>query len=336
MAAPIWKDYIVDLGAPASTGAGVPFYIYSVARTATIFQGVAYPKPGASNAFARINDICADYLAHAFLEAPNTASPYRATFRVYVTTTGTAVQKAEVEFYNDWSYDPYYNPAVDGLNFPVVLTFAPGQYIPVSIWSGSVGTATIYMANGQVFTATPVQYQAADFNNDFNDDFLISTTYYGDSYVIRLQDYPGAVRVVYGTRTWVLDDKCPRYVLYYVNEHGGWDALPVDGKVEREDKVTHRETGVVYDNNLTTARSRRNYMNEVVPKYTFWTGWLDDRQSGLMHHLLNSPSVYMQEVESGIIYPLVLTNTTTPYKEERGKMKSYQITGELAQDRIRM
>ena len=333
---PIWKDYIVDLGEPATAGAGVPFKIYSNAALETIYSGVAYPKPGQTHAFARINDVCADYLGHYFMEQKNDGVPFRGLFRVYAYTTGTPDLRAQVTFFNDWSYDQYYDPEVDGLNFPIVLTFAAGQYIPISIWTGATGTATIYMEDGQVFTTTPVSVKAADFNNDYNEDFLVGMAYYGDPYVIRLADFPDAVRVEYGGRTWVLSDRCPRYVLYYVNEHGGWDALPVEGKEQREDKVTRHETAVVYNNADTAARGRRNYVNEITPKFTFWTGWLDDRQSRLMHHLLNSPSVYMQDTEDGSVYPLVLTNSASPYKEERGKMKAYEITAELAQDRIRM
>ena len=336
MAAPIWKDYIVDLGEPASVGGGVSFYIYSVSRAATIYEGVAYARPGETHAFARINDICADYLAHYFMQERDAATPARATFEVYSYAAGSDEKVAEVTFFNDWSYDPYYDPDTDGMNFPVVLTFAPGQYIPLTIPDDNPGTYTVTCENGMTYTGTPVRYQAADFNDDFNGDFLVNGVYYGDPYVINMADYPGAVSVEYGGRTWRRSDKCPRWVLYYVNSHGGWDALPVEGKSSRADGVKHYETAQVYDNAITTARGRRNYVNELTARYTFWTGWLNDQQSRLMHNLLNSPSVYVQDQEDRAIYPVVLTNGETPYKENPGKMKAYEIRAELAQDRVRM
>lgn len=335
MAVPIWKDCYIDLGAPASAGAGVPFYIYAVAKSAIIFQGVSYPKPGETNAVARINDICADYIARYFLEQEDPEMPAKATFQVYATTSGSAVLKGSAEFYNDWSYDPQYNPATDGQNFPVVLTFGPRQYIPVTLFSGSLGTATIYMANGMTYTCTPTKMRGGDFNNDYNLDFLRTMQYFGDSYIIPMGDYPGAVKVVYNGRTWLASKACPRYALYYANAYGGWDALPVEGKTTRADALTHHDVALVYDNRQTSARGKRTQVNEIRRTFEFWTGWLNAQQSERMHHLLNSPAVYMHDLESDLVYPVVLTHSTTEYKDTPGQLYAYKIEAELAQDRIR-
>lgn len=335
MAEPIWRDYFVDLGAPAAGAPGVPFYIYSVAASAIVFQGVSYPRPGESTAKARINDICADYLAHYFMEQENAARPSRATFKVYSTASGSPVEKASVEFFNDWSYDPDYDPAADGLNAPIVLTFAPLQFIPVSLYSGSIGTARIWTDNGMVYGYPPVKYRGADFNNDYNDDFLIAWEYYGDSYVIPLMDFPGAVRVEYGGRVWTPSKACPQFVLYYVNAHGGWDALPVEGRTVQADAVTRHTAGVEYDNRRTETRGKRNYVNELKHTFEFWTGLLNERQAAMMHHLLNSPAVYVHDMESGHISPLVLTGSTTEYKNGAPGLYSYKIEAELARDRVR-
>lgn len=330
MAEPIWKDYIVDLGAP-SGNSGVSFVIYSVDNSATIFSGVAYPRPGETHAFARINDICADYIANYFMEQEEAFMPARPTFRVLVNT----VQKATVQFWNDWSYDPYFNPSTDGLNFPVILNFAAGQYIPISSWTDIVGMATVYTSDGNTYNVMPIKSRGGDYNDDYNDDFLRSTQYFGSTYVIPLSDYPGAVKVVYGNITWLLSDKCPQFVIYYLNAHGGWDALPVEGRTVRADGLTRYNKDIVYDNRQSSARGRDNYVNEIKRNFTFWTGWLTTDQSSRMHHLLNSPKVYFQDMGSRIVYPLVLTNSTTEYKDTPGTLVAYNITAELAQDRIR-
>ena len=335
MAEPIWKDYFVNLGTPASAGAGVPFYIYCTPKTANIFQGVAYPKPGESTAVVRINDICANYIYHYFLEQSDPSMPAKANFKVYAGTAGYGTQKASVDFYNNWSYDPLYNPTTDGQNFPVVLTFGAGQLIPVTLYSGSLGTATIYMENGMTYSCTPTKMRGGDFNNDFNDDFLLRMEYFGDSYVIPLADFPGAVKVVYKGRTWTLSDKCPRYALYYANAYGGWDALPVEGRTVEADALTRYTTERVYDNRQTSARGKLNYLNECKKTYEFWTRWLTTQQSSRMHNLLNSPAVYMHDLESGLIYPVVLTQTTTEHKDTPGRLHAYKIEAELAQDRMR-
>lgn len=328
MAEPIWKDYFVDLGAPASSGAGVAFSIYCVPKAATIFSGTAFPRPGESTAVVRINDICADYIAHYFLEQEDAEMPAQATFRVYAGST----LKATVAFYNNWSYDPFFTPGTN-LNFPIVMKFGAGQFIPWTLYSGSIGTATIYMANGLTYSCTPSKYRGNDFNNDYNGDFLHQMEYFGDSYVIPMSDYPGAVKVVYKGLTWVL--ACPEYVLYYANAYGGWDALPIEGRTKHTDALTRHTTGVVYDNRYTTGRGVFNFVNEVKEQYTFNTGLLNAQQSAKMHNLLNSPAVFVHSMETGIVRPLVLTGSASERKNEKGRLYSYQIEAVLAQDRLR-
>lgn len=337
MAQPIWRDYFVNLGAPASGQPGVPFYIYSVQKTAVVFQGVSCPKPGATNAIVRINDICANYIANYFLEQPNPTMPAKPSFKVYTGVPGSGTEKETVQFYNDWSYDPQYDPSVDGQNAPIVLTFAPRQFLPVTTnySGGSLGTASVYMKNGLVYAVTPRKYQSSDFNDDFNDDFLKRTQYFGDSYMILMSDYPGAEKVVYQGRTWRESKACPQFVLYYLNAYGGWDALAVEGKTVQTDAVTHYDTGLVYDNGRTTARGKMNHLNELTHNYEFWTGWLNAQQSARMHHLLNSPAVYVHDQETDLIYPLILTNPTTEYKAGNPGIFAYKIEAELAQDRMR-
>ena len=52
-----------------------------------------------------------------------------------------------------------------------------------------------------------------------------------------------------------------------------------------------------------------------------------------MHHLLNSPLVYLHDVSTGLIRPIVLTGNVTEYKQQA--LNVYAIEAELAQDRIR-
>ena len=312
MAVPIWKDYFVNLGAPASAGAGVPFYIYCTPKTAIIFQGVAYPKPGESTAEVRINDICANYIFHYFMEQPSPSMPAKAGFEVYAGVPGSGVLKASVEFYNDWSYDYNYDPDTDGQNFPVVLTFGAGQFIPVTLYSGTLGTATITLADGTTTTCTPVQY--------CTDEFEVVTQYFGDTYIIPLDEYPTAVAVTYKGRTWTLSKRCPQYALYYLNAYGGWDALPVEGRTVKADSVSHFTTEQVYDNRQTSARGKVNFVNELKRTFEFHTGWLTAAQGAMMHHLLNSPSVYVHDLATGEVWPLVLTGSTTEYKERHGML----------------
>ena len=95
-----------------------------------------------------------------------------------------------------------------------------------------------------------------------------------------------------------------------------------------------------YDNGTADARGRVNYAMEIQRRYTMHTGWLTDEQSARMHHLLNSPCVYLQDLASAgaDIVPVVLTNTTTEYKTYLGqgaRMVDYTIVADLAADMMR-
>jgi len=329
-AAPIWQDYYVTLTTKTDpTSPGYDFYIALQTPFTIIYEGMAYPAPGETYPRIRINDICADYLAHNFLQAP--ATPYEATF--VVGRGATSIDA--VTFFNDWSYDPHYNRATDGLAFPVVRTFAPGQLLVLSSLAGGI-VATITMEDGTMVTRYLNGHTGGDdFNDDYNEDFAIGLIEYGDAFVLPMDDYPGAVQVQMGPIKFTRTERCCRFVLYYVNAHGGWDALPVEGKALRSDALTRHTLERAYDNNDYAARGGATIVNEIRPTWEFWTGWLRLHESERMHHLLNSPSVYVHDLEEDIVRPVLLTASTTEHKDTPGRLYAYKIEARLAQDRIR-
>ena len=130
---------------------------------------------------------------------------------------------------------------------------------------------------------------------------------------------------------------CHRYALYYMNAYGGWDAFLIRGTVTERDSLTRRTIRSPYDSG-TSGRGTRNYANEIEKSWTLRTGWLTDGQSGRMHHLLNSTDVWMHDLDSDRLYPVVLTSTETEYRTYRtngNRMTQYEVEVTLAQDRQR-
>ena len=325
---PIWKDYDVALVPQTSTA----FRIST--GGSVIYTGRAYPRPGDANIIVRINGICADYMRNAFLDSGST---YAVTFLVeeYDTTLESWEEVVEVTFFDDWSYDYAYIPEVDGLAFPVVLTFAPGQVLLYSALGGAP-LATITDEDGTIHSATMSDhFTEADFTTDFNGDFARSALLYGSAYGLYLRNYPNAKYVEIGGKKWVRSDACPRYVLYYKNTHGGWDALPLEGRVTKQDNLTRHTAERVYNNGRSYERGRTNYVNEIGRRWTLRTGWLDGGQSARMHHPLNSPDPFLHDLATGLIHPVTLTASVTEYKDQAGQLHSYAFDAELAQERIR-
>lgn len=337
MAVPIWKDYYVTLS-------GV--YRIMVEETGdVIYTGNAQVKPGGVNTDVRINDICADYLQHV-LPTLNQAEFTRIntpTFKVQLRVQGAGgyewVDLYSVQFLNDWSYDYDFDPATMGLSFPINGVVDPRMPI---VWTGyevSEVDATIYLRDGTSFQVLiPVEI-TADFNNDFNEDFSLSVRSAGSGTAVFFPSAWGdVVRIEVNNSTFILEDTCARYALYYVNAHGGWDSFLIEGNTLEADTLTRHTREVVYDNRNITNRGIHNYVNEITKGFTFHTGWLTGDQGERMHHLINSTDVYMYDIAKQQMIPVTIPTTSCEYKtykNQGNRLVNYTIQVEIAQNRIR-
>lgn len=336
MAIPIWKDKFVDLGAVASR----PFRIQ--VNGETIYNGNAHRRPGETNVLVRINDICADYLHNILPTLSQTAFTdltFPLTFDVQK-YSGSAWSSAEsVEFLNDWSYDYAYNAATMGMAFPINGRIDARQWLTFTAYNASSLTATIHLKDGSSFDVIiPVEI-SADFNADFNNDFARSVRAAGSgTAVFDLSEWGDVAKVTIGSKSFDVVSDCAEWALYYVNAYGGWDSLLIEGLVSERDDLTRFTRKMEYDNRDIKNRGTQNYLNEIAKSYTLNTSWMSDEESTRMHHLLNSTEVYLYNIGTGEMVPVVLNNTTTEYKTYKSngaRLVNYQIDATVAQERIR-
>lgn len=332
MANPIWKDYYVNLG----TAESVQFRI--LVGGDVIYTGKAFKRPGQSTNQIRINDICADYLQYTFPELVGTTftGGEHITFVVQI-NNGYWSTVASIQFDNDWSYDYDYNPATMGMSFPVNGHIDIRQWILFSEYEESAISATIKLKDGESFDVTiPVEMdEAFDAENDFSLSIKASQT---GTAVFSLSQWGDVELITIGNRVYKVVNPCNRYVLYYVNAYGGWDSLLIEGNYSEVDNLTRhiRETG--YNNRDVQNRGSHNYVNEIVKSLTLHTSWLSDDESSRMHHLLNSTNVYLGDITSGAMIPVVLTGTQTEYKTYKGnggRLVNYSINVTIAQEKSR-
>ena len=343
--APIWKDYFVTLGMRAV----IPFRIRVQDQNGNIiYNGKSHIKPGGTDNTIRINDICADYLTNALpalSQAEFSALSFPLNFVVetfleYWTIAG------QVQFMNDWSYDDSYNPATMGMSFPVNGRIDSRQWLVFTAYNASTITATLTFTDGTTSQVSiPVEIQA-DFNYDrfpdegiFNTDFARSARAAGSgTAVFDLSAWDNVASVTINGKTWEVVTDCREWVVYYVNAYGGWDSLLIEGNTIETDSLKRHTREMEYDNRDIKNRGRQNYVNEITKSFTLHTSWMSDAESLRMHHLLNSPEVYLFNINTGAMIPVVLDNTTTEYKTYKnngGRMVNYTIDATLAQDRIR-
>lgn len=336
MANPIWKDYYVSLGSADS----IEYRI--LCNDEVIYSGKAWKRPGHPTNDIRINDICADYLNNtipAMSQAEFSNLEFPLTFIVQTLSGTSWTQVASVQFLNDWSYDYAYNPATMGMAFPVNGRVALRQWV---VWTGlnvsQVEAKITYKDGTSSYVYIPVAI-SADFNSDYNSDFARSVrSAVSGTAVFRPSAWSGVAAITINGIKYDVVDGCNQYALYYVNAHGGWDSLLIEGNHSEVDNLTRHNREVEYDNRSIQNRGRQNYVNEISKTLTLHTSWMSDEESSRMHHLLNSTEVYLYDINKDEMIPVVLKNGTTEYKTYRSnghKLFNYTIEVSYANDRIR-
>ena len=338
MAHPIWKDKYVTLGTATYLDYTIEVGGYQV------FAGRAYSRSGSAEPLAvKVNDIVADYLERG---TPNWAAELAAaipTITAVVKVGGTAVDTTE--YYNDWSYDLDYVREVDGLAKPIDGWVANGQHLLFTTMGNWTPTMRVtYMGERGDF-----QPWLGSGNGSFNNDFFISGWWQDVTlnnngltgqrvFCLDLSQYADLYKVTICGKTWKIWPGCCRYVLHYLNAYGGWDSLLIRGNGKQTDTLKRYTRKVPYHNGTSTARGTENYVNEMGAKYELHPGTMTEAQAARMPHLLNSPEVYLEDMQEGRIFPVVLTNTTSEHKtwaNQGHKLVEYTIECELAQDRLR-
>lgn len=332
--APIWKDHYVTLAAGAS------YADFEIRRDNAsgelIFSGRAYRRPGEADVVARINDVCADYLSNPLPGLAAGVTPLLSAATFVTLVAGSAVDT--VTFWDDWSYDYDFDPETDPLADPVNGELDPRQWFMYTILDGTV-SARLGFRDGTTQDVPLTVVQAGSFGSAFNESFDVASGSASGTAVLNLADYPGVETITVGGITWtVRPDGCARYAVYYVNAHGGWDTLLLDGYTTRRDALTRYTSLVDYDNRDPKARGRQDYAIEVAPAWSLRTRRLTDAQSARMHNLLNSPQVYLCDLAEGRFWPVILTDTEHDRQSYKGnglQPNEYTFNAQLAQERFR-
>lgn len=318
MAVPIWKDKIIDLGE-----ASIQFRIYDWDNAISLYDGVAHAKPGEATAKVRINDICADYLVNALptlTDRAFTALPVK-RFGVQLRYPGqTWIPLTDVTFYNDWSYD--YGATPSDLSCPI---------------NGRVDDRMFILFSGLDMASLSASYHKTTGTSSSRSVTLPSNPASGTG-AFKANALTNVDRITIKSRTYYLAGSCFKYALYYVNAYGGWDQFLIEGNDIEADAITRYIREVEYDNTLIVNRGKDNYVNEVTKSWTLHSGLLTDDQASRMHHLLNSPLVYLCQISTGNMIPVIIKTDTCEYKtykNQGNRMFDYTMQVEIAQNRIR-
>lgn len=132
----------------------------------------------------------------------------------------------------------------------------------------------------------------------------------------------------------VTGNACGEVALYYKNRKGGWDSFLIEGNVTKKDEYTKYTYNRSFNNN-TLEFENGTYHSQIVTSYVLNTGWLNDQQSdNLAFNLLSSNEVYLHNLCTDKVYPVVIKDNTATYKTYKNnsrKLVNYQINVEESQ-----
>lgn len=131
--------------------------------------------------------------------------------------------------------------------------------------------------------------------------------------------------------------RCCRYALYYLGL-SGWNSFAIQGTAKRVDNITQYQIDRAF-NNTTREFEADRYISEIVPTYELNTHYLTDLQAEVLaKNLLSSNKVYMHDLETGKIVPVLIDTKSVIYQtyQTNGKsMAQYTITVKESQTRRR-
>ena len=336
MAIPIWKDKFCDLGAVASQ------YFRIQVDSTTIYQGRAFRAASSGNLYIRINDICADYMAKRVPSVPN-AAPAKMSFPVSFivqksTNQSNWITVETVSFNDDWSYDTSFNPSTMGYAFPITGRCDLRQRVyQTRAYTGTVNVSAKYgNTTRSISRTTATSSNGTAFENGLNHAgaaYLMFPCYTHASY----QSKP-LERFTIGVTTYTITKACPRYCLYYKNPYGGYDHLLLEGAVTLRRSNARDTFKADYDNGAG-GREEWVFQNETTETYEVNTGLLTDDESSRLPYLLDSPDVYLCDLEDATVFiPAVIATDTYTYRSVNTngiRMKNHTFEVKVAQNEYR-
>ena len=336
MAIPIWKDKFVNLGSYASR-----YFRIRVGGT-TIYSGRAYRAASSGSLFVRINDICADYMAQRPAAVPvvsTSATTFPLSFTVQSSGNGSSWSTVEtVSFNDDWSYDNSFDPSTMGMSFPITGRVDIRQKIWQTRYSSGSVTATAR------YGSTTRSITLSMNSGTVSEAYLRSLYHAGAGFVsfdcAQYATYSGKTltSVTIGLVTYNIASSCPKYNLLYKNPFGGYDTLLIEGAATRSRSVNRETFKADYDNTVR-GREEWNYMNEISETIQVNTGFLTEEESSRMKYLLDSPDVFIQDLDNPpvIVPAIIATDTYSFHTINRAgvRMKNHTFDVKVAQNEYR-
>lgn len=307
MAIPIWKDTNASY---VTMGDSQTFTISVDGQT--IYNGRLVKKPGKVGLTTFVNRLVKDYLSAKidFVKGQivHAQDNYVREFTIDpATTAGVSAYK----FYCDYGYEEggVADNTLSVISRPLHNVVDPRQILFCTFADLSDNTThliEVRLRNGKRILAGSLPNKA----QTFTPPLLPSMA--GDIIDI-VDEMAGVLLASYEVR-----NTCAEYCLYYLNAHGGYDHLLINGTSKRTDNIKRTEITRVVDN-TTLKHGRNDVHTEITRTWRLNTGHLTDAQWANTHHLLGSTHVFLHNLDSGEIVPVVIKANKADFNTYRNK-----------------
>lgn len=290
---PIWKDTYYETSADT--------LVYQIMNYDSVgeydevlFTGKAYKAPGADTLKVKVNDICSNYM--------QTILPITET-----DLSGGTVYAVQSFF--------GYGPAIEPNKRFVLLVDGESAATYQFKWDYSyenlVSFITFELTRPYIINnhSTPGMFVFRTYEA-FE---LLNTSYTNDKN--RYADYG------YDS------GYCGDYAIYYANRYGGWSSFLVETPVKESDEFAQEDYLTGRDNNYQLQRANTRFYNEITHKWEIKSGWLNDNSSKMLaKHLLSSNNVWLHNLKTNKMVPVIITDTTVEYKTFNNERKLFGYT----------
>lgn len=326
MAIPIWKDTkasYVTLGDSQAFTISVDGQI--------IYNGRLVKKPGQTPMTTFVNRLVKDYLSAKidFVrgETIHTQDNYIREFTISPATTAGV---SSYKFYCDYGYEEggVADNTLSVISRPMSNVVDPRQILFCTIadlTEKASHSVKVRLRNGKRIIAEALRNKVQTFTLQLTSDMA-------DNVIEIYDDIAGKVLASYDVR-----NTCVEYALYYLNAHGGYDHLLINGTSKRSDNIKRTEITRVVDN-TTLKHGRSDVHTEITRTWHLNTGHLTDAQWSKTHHLLGSTHVFLHNLDSGEIVPVVIKANKADFNTYRNngrKMSQLSIDVEESTKRER-
>lgn len=321
---PIWKDVEYEFAGDTVYGLYVETY-YRLPGNAgmqtidnLIFKGRAYAAPDELTVKVNINKICQNYMTD-HPDIFDGAVVYYHNFQKFKLKNEYGTLLHTYYFVGDWSYEEL---ELGIKTNPITPFLGAGQ----RLFFSALAQEQKGIKWGMYYTdGTPEYHNTEYVTNDLQTNIVVAsrnknvgTFYFGD-------------------KMYSVVPKCQcKYVIYYMNPYGGFDWFAVTGRVNRKDTLQTYSISKNY-NNTTTGFGKKRYLSTINVNYEVNTQWLTEEQSDRMWELIESNCVWLHNLTTDKIIPVVITDTEVEHKQKTNskRMLSYTINMEHSQTRER-